>query len=281
LKKAFDRQGSGEGNVNWWKPGWGDNTIRVLPAVEEDGLFYHETAKHRVGDNWFYCLKYHVDEDGKASESCPICDERRRLYRAGDESLIEIARNIKPRKQFLMNIVDRSSDDKEQVQVYASGVKLWNKMVTTMIDEDIDITDVDEGFDYVVKKEEGPKGPGGQSFPNYDNSRAKRKSTPLADDEDTVETILGNRINLEEIPRFDSAEIMKSSVDAYVKSMVEPIDSEFYSNDSSDEEEETTEETQKPAKATANKSSKKSSLDSFKAKLHAQLNEDDDDDDDE
>lgn len=275
LRQAFDatKTGSGGGNVNWWRPNWGDNLVRVLPPVKEEEVFFHETARHRINGEWYYCLKYKRDEETGRSSGCPICDARTRLFRSGDEDLIKVAKDIKPRKQFLMNIIDRNADDPTQVYVYSAGVKIWNKMVTTMLDDDIDITDVEEGYDFLIKKEEGPKTEQGQ-FPSYDNSKAKRKSSPLHEDPEVVKQILENRHNLSDIPNFDDPEVLQSSIDAYLHSLTEsPSNEEFYGDSGSSSNEEPAE---KPA---APKSSPKTDISDFKNKLRQQLRSDDEDDD--
>jgi len=273
LKQAFDAsKGSGGGNINWWRPQWGDNLVRVLPPIDEEDVFFHETARHRINGEWYYCLKHKQDPETGRSMSCPICEARKRLFRSGDQDLISVAKDIKPRKQFLMNIVDRKADEESQVHVFASGVKLWNKMVSTMLDDDIDITDVDEGYDFLIKKEEGPKTENGQ-FPTYDNSKAKRKSSPLHEDEEVVKEILKNRHELKDIPTFDNAEVLQSAVDSYLQSLTSSPNEEFYNSDDDNSEEDVKEKA--PTKS-SNKAAK-SNISDFKNKLKAQLESDDDD----
>lgn len=263
LKQAFaSSKETGGGSYNWWRPGWGDNIVRVLPPIDPDGLFYHETARHRVNEEWFYCLKFDIDPETGRGKKCPICEARTRLFRSGDEDLIKVAKDIKAKKQYLMNIVDRKADDPETVHVYATGIKLWNKMVTTMIDDDIDITDIEEGFDFLIKKEEGPKTDIGQ-FPNYDNSKAKRKSSPLDEDPKVVKKILESRSDLESIPRFDEEEYLQSAVDSFIKNLSETTQDETFYNE---------EEKEKPAPS----SKAKSNVEEFRSKLAAQLRSDDD-----
>ncbi len=268
LKQAFQASGSeGGGSYSWWKPDWGDNLIRVLPSIDPDGLFFVETARHRIDGEWFYCLKYDVDSETGRGKKCPICEARTRLFRSGDADLIKIAKEIKAKKQYLINLVDRKGNDSAQVRLYGAGVKIWNKMVTTMIDDEIDITDVEEGYDFLIKKEEGPKTEIG-TFPNYDNSKAKRKSSPLDDDPKVVGNILNSRIDLTEVARFDDEAVLQSSVDSYISNLTDTTsDDEFYGDEktaaSSDEEQKSS------AKAKGN-------VADFRSKLAAQLRSDDD-----
>jgi hypothetical protein len=285
LKQVFEeskRGSAGVGNVNWWRPQWGDNLIRVLPPVDEDDVFFHETARHRINGEWFYCLKHKKDPETGRGMSCPACNARSRLYRSGDAALQKIAKEIKAKKQFLMNIIDRNADDPTQVYVYAAGIKLWNKMTSLMVDDDIDITDVEEGYDFLIKKEEGPKTDQG-TFPTYDNSKPKMKPSPLHEDEEVAETILKNRYKLEEIPVFEDPERIQDAVDRYLQEVSQsPANEEFYDeeeNSSNSQKEESSSKKQTSSSDKKSSSSPKSDISDFKAKLKAQLESDDDDED--
>lgn len=270
LKEQFNatKDSSGGGGHNWWKPQWQDNNVRILPAIDPEEVFSVPTARHRVDGEYYYCLKYDMDPKTGRGKKCPLCDARTRLFRSGDPDLIRIARDIKAKKQFLMNLIDRKDEDQTKVYVYAAGVKIYNKIVSTMIDDDIDITDIDNGFDFVVKKEEGPKNEFGQ-FPSYDNSKAKRKPEPLHKDPEVIAKILENRTNLKAIPRFEEEDVLQSAIDGYIQNLTNggSKSEEFYGDD-------------KPESAdTGDKA--KATVKDFKEKLKASLKADDDDDEEE
>jgi hypothetical protein len=273
LRERFGKEKSGV-SANYWRPDWGNNTIRILPAVDEEDVFYVERHRHRIDDEWHYCLRFDIDSETGRGKRCPVCEMRRKLFRTNDKAMIEIAREIKPKKQYLMNIVDRKSDDPTQVFVYAPGVKLKDKIVSIMLDEDIDITDVEAGYDFIVKKEEGPRTDAGQ-FPTYENSKAARKETPLHEDPKVVTKILDNRYDLHNLVHFEDEETLQTIVDNYIKSLTSGESNEdFYGEDESENE--------RGESRTSKSRSKK--LDDFKSKLKSQLREDEDDfdeDDDE
>lgn len=199
---------------------------------------------------------------------CPICETRKRLFRSGDKTLIEVAKEIKAKLQYLMNIIQRKGDDPTAVKVWGAGVKIWKSMTKDMLDDELDITDVVDGYDFKVIKEEGAKTDKG-TFPNYDASKIQRKSTTLSDEEKTIITILDNRINLNEIPKFEAAEVLQGAIDAYIKALTDATDEEFYDDDEDESDEKTKIET------TAKKSTKpKTDLDDFKKKLKSKLKED-------
>ena len=258
LREAFNNSGSG--NFRWFKPEWGDNIIRILPPIDPDGLFFLETARHRVDGVWYQCLHYKIDEETGKPSRCPICDARKKFFRSGDQALIEVAKEIKAKLQYLMNIVQRKSDDPTAVKIWGAGVKIWKKILKDMLDDELDITDVEEGYDFQITKEEGAKTEKG-TFPNYDSSKIKRRSSPLAEDEKAISTILENRIELGEIIKFDDVSVLQNAIDDYIRALTDATDEEFYDED--DEEE----------KSVTKKS--KSKLDSFKEKLKSKLEEDD------
>jgi len=271
LKQAFDAsKGSEGGNYNWWRPDWNDNFVRVLPPIESDGVFFQESARHRISGEWFYCLKYDIDPATGRGKLCPICEARTRLFRSGDKDLIKIAREIKAKKQYLMNLIDRKAEDTSTVRVFAAGVKIWNKMVTTMLDDDIDITDVNDGFDFTIKKEEGPKTEFGQ-FPNYDNSKASRKTTPLNEDPKVIQKILDARNELAVIPRFDDESVLTAAVDSYIKGLTDSSGDKFYGDEEKNSASKEDAASRPSVKA-------KTNLSDFKAKLAASLRSNEEDD---
>jgi hypothetical protein len=274
LRERFNEDNSNNsgGGFSWWKPNWGDNIIRVLPPVEDDDLFYVKSARHKIDQEWYYCLKYKVDENGRPCK-CPACDMRRKLFHGDNKSNHKIAKELKAKEQYFMNIIDRGAEDPTKVFLYAPGVKLWNKIVTSMLDDDIDITDVENGYDFLVKKEEGQKTDSG-TFPSYDNSKARRKASPLSEDPATSKEILKNRYDLKKIATFDEVEKIQEAIDAYITSLTGKESESFYENEEEDED--------KPS--TSSKAPQKSTnLSKFKEGLKKQLTtedlEDDEDDD--
>jgi len=267
LKRAFEAEKSNnEGGMNWWRPQFGINTVRILPAEDPEDIFFFPTARHKIDEDYYYCLKYHTDSETGRGEKCPVCETRKRLFRSGDPTLIRIAKDIKAKKQFLMNLIDRASEDPAKVFIFAAGVKINDKICSSMIDDNIDITDVEKGYDFIVKKEEGPKTENG-TFPSYDNSKAKRASTPLHDDAEVVQAILESRNDLKSIPRFDSPEVLQNAIDSYIKNLTEggSKNDKFY-----EEEGNKGEETPAPSQKA------KASISDFKKKLQDSLKVDDD-----
>ena len=167
LSNSGNRNSNSEFLSNFLQLQDGTNAIRILPGKDEDTLFYAETKIHRVPDGQggtknVHCRKIH-------GEPCPMCDAYYSLWKEPykDEDL---ARQIKPRARYYMNVVDRESGD---VKILSIGVILFKKIIAAMLDEDFgDITNMDTGHDFkIVKIMEG-------QWPKYDQSQPRPKSSP-------------------------------------------------------------------------------------------------------
>jgi hypothetical protein len=144
----------------------GTNAVRILPGKDEDTMFYAETKIHRVPDGQggvknVHCRKMH-------GEPCPLCDSYYSLWKEPNKDE-DLARQIKPRSRYYMNVVDRESGG---VKILSIGVILFKKIIAAMLDEDFgDITDIAEGHDFkIVKIMEG-------QWPKYDQSSPRPKSS--------------------------------------------------------------------------------------------------------
>jgi len=162
--------GSGSSNSdflsNFMQIAEGTNLVRILPGKDEDTLFYAETKIHRVPDENgnvknVHCRKMH-------GEPCPLCDAYFSLWKEPNKDE-DLARQIKPRARYYMNVVDRETGD---VKILSIGVILFKKIIAAMLDEDFgDITDLQAGHDFkIVKIMEG-------QWPKYDQSQPRPKST--------------------------------------------------------------------------------------------------------
>ena len=144
----------------------GTNSVRILPGKDEDTMFYAETKIHRVPDGQggvknVHCRKMH-------GEPCPLCDSYYSLWKEPNKDE-DLARQIKPRSRYYLNVVDRESGD---VKILSIGVILFKKVIAAMLDEDFgDITDLATGHDFkIVKIMEG-------QWPKYDQSQPRPKSS--------------------------------------------------------------------------------------------------------
>jgi len=167
LRKKYEQiqnANSGGGNIDFLKKFFmmeeGTSVVRVLPAGDTEREFYAETAIHRIDDKNHHCPRV-------KGEDCPVCDLYYRLWKLDDESAHDLARSIKPRKRYYLNVVDRRDGS---VKILSVGMKLFGKILDCFFDEDYgDITDLKEGWDFkIVKDTQG-------QWPNYDKSAPKPK----------------------------------------------------------------------------------------------------------
>ena len=164
-------QGGG-GSSDYLQIKEGTNLVRILPAKDDETEFYAETKLHRiVGSDGmaknYHCRKMH-------GEACPLCDTYFGLWKTDQDSDKDLARQIKPRARYYMNILDRDSGE---IKILSVGVILFKKIVAAMLDEDFgDITDLQDGFDFkIIKTMEG-------QWPKYDQSQPRPKSEPAGND---------------------------------------------------------------------------------------------------
>jgi hypothetical protein len=218
LKEQLENQKTGSG-FKFWKPKkFGKYTVRFLPQQSDEGFFYKETAQHKVGDNYIFCPKTEGDD-------CPICNLYRKLWDKGTDEAIKLAREIKPRKQYLYNIIVKDelgqpSEDPTKVQVFMSGKKIFEKLMDYFFDPDYgDLTSVEEGFDFVINKEHGSQG-----FPNYDNSRPRNKPSVLHDDDDIIEEILDGIKNLDKEIEYKSYEELEKILSRFISSETDMVE---------------------------------------------------------
>ncbi len=144
----------------------GTNAVRILPGKDDDTMFYAETKIHRVPNGEgqvrnVHCRKIH-------GEPCPLCDAYYGLWKEPNKDE-DLARQIKPRSRYYLNVVDRETGD---VKILSIGVILFKKIIAAMLDEDFgDITDLASGNDFkIVKVMEG-------QWPKYDQSQPRPKSS--------------------------------------------------------------------------------------------------------
>lgn len=213
LREAYENRSKGGGGFKFWKPkNFGRYLIRFLPPKDPDGLFFKETAQYKLGDNYFFAPYIEGEPD-------PVYEYYKALYKKGTDDAIALAKEIKPRKQYLYNIVVKEENGEEPenpsaVQVYMSGKNLFETLMDYFMDDDYgDLTDVEDGYDFQLIKEQGDLG-----FPNYKKSKPKKNSSPLFDDPDQIEEVLKNIKDLDAEVEYKSYDELKEALDRFINS---------------------------------------------------------------
>lgn len=186
---------------NFFQVKEGTNIVRILPGKNDDTLFYAETKIHRIPDREggtknVHCRKIH-------GEKCPLCDAYYGLWdrvNKGHKEYETMARQIKPRARYYMNVLDRET---EEVKILSIGVILFKKVVAAMLDEDFgDITDPAEGHDFkIVKIMEG-------QWPKYDQSQPRPKSEKLGTAQ-KVAAVMEQLHEIHELVKLEDYEAVK------------------------------------------------------------------------
>lgn len=169
LNKPNDSGGGGDFINKFYKIPEGSSSVRIMPWKDDEKEFYAETKIHRVPmpDDTVknvHCRKIH-------GEACPLCDLYYALWKTGKKEDEALARTIKPRARYYMNVLERENSE---VKIFSVGVILFNKIIGAILDPDYgDITDVEKGHDFKIVKIMEDK------WPKYDQSQPRPKATPL------------------------------------------------------------------------------------------------------
>ena len=183
----------------------GTNAVRILPWKDESREFYAETKIHRVPQpdgtvKNMHCRKVH-------GEKCPMCDLYYGLWKTGRKEDEDLARKIKPRARYYMNILDRASGD---VKILSIGVILFKKIIGAMLDEDFgDITDLESGHDFkIVKEMDG-------QWPKYDQSSPRPKASELGSKAETAAT-MDSLHEIHDLVKLEDYEDVKKATDMLI-----------------------------------------------------------------
>ena len=183
----------------------GTNAVRILPWKDESREFYAETKIHRVPQpdgtvKNIHCRKIH-------GEKCPMCDLYYGLWKTGKQEDEDLARKIKPRARYYINILDRASGD---VKILSIGVILFKKIIGAMLDEDFgDITDPESGHDFkIVKEMDG-------QWPKYDQSAPRPKSSELGSKAETAAT-MDSLHEIHDLVKLEDYEEVKKATDMLI-----------------------------------------------------------------
>ena len=186
---------------NFYQIPEGSNAVRILPWKDDEKEFYAETKIHRVPQpdgnvKNMHCRKVH-------GEHCPLCDLYYALWKTGRKEDEDLARQIKPRARYYMNIVDRETED---VKILSIGVILFKKIIGAMLDEDFgDITDPEKGHDFKIVKEMEDK------WPKYDQSAPRPKSSPLGS-KAFVASVMDSLHDIHDLVKLEEYDDMKKAV---------------------------------------------------------------------
>lgn len=181
LQARMSRGGGGQ-SMKFWRPLDGRSSIRILPPWTAEGphagSFYREVHQHwnvnPEAPGPILCPKNtpHCDAD----YDCPVCELVDQLRaRKNDVSSQEAAKNLRAKAAYLMSVVDladptytakdvadwkKDRPDSDvpfgvgdvKVQCYAATNTITEQILSSILNSDIDITDLNAGRNVFITK---------------------------------------------------------------------------------------------------------------------------------
>ena len=182
LREKLAKTDTGGGGKGFWSPKVGRNVVRVLPEVGDMDFFFQEVGKHVFPDGRsVYCPKF----TSVGEKECPICELIDDLYADGSQSSKKLAKAIRLRRAYWMNIVNRDDETQDNPVgsgplIFTPGVKIFDQINNMITDPEVgDITDVNDGIDIIIKRT-------GTGLDTDYDVLPKRNSSPLSADADVV-----------------------------------------------------------------------------------------------
>lgn len=176
LRERLDKQNLGMGG-QFLRLEEGRNQVRILPEVGEMDWFFQAVGTHRFPDG---AIAYCPNFTSEGELECPICEFVQELYNAGDRASKSLAGDMRVRRKWWMNVINRSNESAGP-KILTAGVTIFSPIKQIIGDPDYgDITDPETGTDVKIVRE----GSGLQT--EYDVI-ASRYESVLSEDEDLLE----------------------------------------------------------------------------------------------
>lgn len=181
----------------------GNNKLRILPKLDDSGVFWVDLTQH-------YGFK--DDERGRAyaclkamkGKDCPICQFVDAILKEGGEDNTKLARELRANTTHLMNVVDRSDNT---MKIFSCNAKMLRGFLNYVTDEEYGegVLDPESGYDFTITR----TGSGFQT--RYSDPRISPKEKPVGveDWEDKLHDLDA------EIEVLSYGELVKSLEDNY------------------------------------------------------------------
>lgn len=236
LARAEKKPGEGSLNdvlKNYVRMPQGDGviTLRILPPMEGQDLFFAATRTHQIGDRRYHCLRENTGNGWKGN--CPGCDayswyfeevkkNEQSLSKSEIEDLKARGRKFKPNERYYYNVIVRGEDDKPDSEplIFSLGKELHNKVLKRIIGDPLikkaglrDVTDVNNGRDLIVVCRVKAGSDGGK-FPSYEDSEFADPS-PLSTNKKQVAAWMGSMHDIFAIRKLKPYEEVAEAVMAF------------------------------------------------------------------
>jgi hypothetical protein len=246
LAKTDLRSGGG----GFFSPPDGRSVVRILPEVGDMQFFYQQVGSHMLpgSDNkkQFYCPNF----TSEGELDCPICDYVEELKKEGSKASLALASALRVKRKFWMNVIDR---DHESVgpQIFTPGVMVFGQISSLISDPDYgDIFDIEKGIDIIIERK-------GKNLETEYQVKPRRDSSPLSEDEDTMNEWLDKARDLTPVEVSDDPEEDKDITKGHILFIVpyDRLKREFENADSDDDVED---EDERPVRKTTSVSTRRS-----------------------
>lgn len=146
-EKAILNDGNKKGNFYYFKPG--KTVLRILGPYSDKGVWFKPILPYffKLGDERVNLLSPR-EQGGKD----PIYEHGGRLYKSGDEQLVEKAKQFRPRRKFLVNALILSDPAGTSIKDGIKVVELPAKVKEELVNYD---TNVDEGYGDITNLNKG------------------------------------------------------------------------------------------------------------------------------
>ena len=213
-KQSNNSSGNGNGKNLFWKPSVGKQVIRVVPSKYNKSnpftemMFYYGIGSKRVmasPQNW--------------GEKDPIMEFAKQLRGTNDKDNWRLAKKLDAKVRIFAPIIVRGEEG-EGVKLWQFGKEVYQSFLNMAADEEIgDFTDIVGGRDIKLTTV-GPEVTGTPY--NKTTIGPSMKTTELADDEGTVQSLLDNQADPMKVFKPLSYDEMKQSLQEWLS----PEDSE-------------------------------------------------------
>jgi hypothetical protein len=192
--------------IDTWRPGQGDNTVRILPPTWDD-------PKHYGYDIWVHGWvgadrSSYLCPKKMLGKRCPICEEAKASRDAGED---DEAKQLEPKQNLIVWILDRDGDtDTPMVwqQSWTIDRDITAQCVQKKSGKVLQIDHPDDGYDISFKRQ----GTGLKT--KYFGFQVDRDPSPIADKEKDQDEIL-DYINDNPLP-----DVLKFYDEEYLEKMI-------------------------------------------------------------
>lgn len=177
----------------YWKPKVGTNKIRLLPEVGEMEFFFVNVGQHFLTrTNRHFCPDFTLDLP------CPICEFVSQLYTEGGDANIKLAENLRVRKQYWMNIIDRNAESAGP-QIFSPGKMVFGQIKSLVMDPQYGdlLVDVDDGLDLRITRTGT-----GRTDTRYE-THSDRETSPLSSNPAEIDQWLDAAMDLSSVELTD------------------------------------------------------------------------------